>query len=64
MKKISFLKKINLFRVFKRTIKENRNELEQKFGVRIDRAYRIYTVLNIPEEVIGSFGCKITYRSP
>jgi hypothetical protein len=53
MRRISFLKKIKLFRVFKRTIKENRNELEQKFGVRIDRAYRIYTVLNIPEDVIG-----------
>jgi hypothetical protein len=53
MKKVSFFKKIKLFGFYKRTIKENRNELEQKFGVRIDRAYRIYTVLNIPEESIG-----------
>lgn len=50
---MSFLKKLKLFRLFKKTIKDNRNELEQKFGVRIDRAYRIYTVLNIPEDIIG-----------
>lgn len=53
MKQMSFLKKLKLFRLFKKTIKDNRNELEQKFGVRIDRAYRIYTVLNIPEDIIG-----------
>jgi hypothetical protein len=53
MKKISFFKKLKLFRVFKNLIKSNQNELEQKFGVRIDRAYRLYTVLNIPEELIG-----------
>ena len=53
MRKLSFFKRMKLFRFYKRSIKENRNELEQKFSVRIDRAYRIYTVLNIPEEVIG-----------
>jgi hypothetical protein len=53
MRKLSFLKRMKLFRFYKKSIKENRNELERNFGVRIDRAYRIYTVLNIPEEVIG-----------
>jgi hypothetical protein len=53
MKKISFFKRYQLFRAFKKAIKENRNELEQKFGVRVDRAYRLYTILNIPEELIG-----------
>lgn len=53
MKQMSFLKKLKLFGFYRKSIKSNRNELEQKFGVRIDRAYRIYTVLNIPEEVIG-----------
>ena len=53
MKQMSFLKKLKLFRFYKKSIKDNRNELEQKFNVRIDRAYRLYTVLNVPEEVIG-----------
>lgn len=53
MKKISFFKKLKLFKVFKDVVKSNQNELGQKFGVRIDRAYRLYTVLNIPEELIG-----------
>jgi hypothetical protein len=53
MRKISFFKRIKLFRFFKDVVKSNRNELEQKFGIRVDRAYRLYTVLNVPEEVIG-----------
>jgi hypothetical protein len=53
MKQLTFFKKYQLFRVFKKTIKENRNELEQRFGIRVDRAYRLYTILNIPEELIG-----------
>jgi hypothetical protein len=53
MKQMSFFKKLKLFRFYKKSIKNNRNELEQKFNVRIDRAYRLYTVLNVPEEVIG-----------
>jgi hypothetical protein len=44
---------MKLFRFFKSVVKSNRNELEQKFGIRVDRAYRLYTVLNVPEEVIG-----------
>ena len=53
MKQMSFFKKLKLFRFYKKSIKNNRNELEQKFNVRIDRAYRLYTVLNVPEEIIG-----------
>jgi hypothetical protein len=42
-----------LFRLFKKTINLNKVELEANFGIRIDRAYRLYTVLNIPEELYG-----------
>ena len=28
-------------------------ELEQKFNVRIDKASRLYTVVNIPEDIVG-----------
>jgi hypothetical protein len=52
-KKISIFKKIGIFRSFSRTIRENSSELEQKYSLRIDNANRMYTVLNIPEEIIG-----------
>jgi len=51
--RISFLKKIKIFREFKKAIKLNKIELEQVFGARIDNAYRIYNVINIPAEIIG-----------
>lgn len=50
--KVSFLKKINLYRFFRKTLKLNSKELSEKFGVRIDYVSRIYTVLNIPTELI------------
>lgn len=53
MKKVSFFKKLQLLRTFNKTIKENKVELQNKFNIRIDRAKRLYTVLNIPEELIG-----------
>ena len=52
-KKISIFKKIGLFRSFKKSIKESKSELENRFQARIDIASRIYTVLNIPENLIG-----------
>jgi hypothetical protein len=58
-KNISLLKKIKLFSFFKKTVKENTTELERDFGLRVDKAQRLYTVLNIPEEIIGdSFSLK------
>jgi hypothetical protein len=52
-KNISLWKKIKLFNSYKKIVKENKVELENKFGIRIDNAFRMYTVLNIPEELIG-----------
>lgn len=51
--KISLYKKIKIFREFKKVLRLNKTELEQVFGARIDNAYRIYNVLNVPSEVIG-----------
>jgi hypothetical protein len=53
MRKVSFLKKIKLFNFFKRIVRENQSELALKFNIRVDKADRLYTVLNIPEELIG-----------
>lgn len=50
--KISLLKKIKIFRSFKRIITENKLELEKSFNVRIDNAYRLYSVINIPAEYV------------
>ena len=51
--KISLYKKIKIFREFKKILILNNTEIEQVFGARIDNAYRIYNVLNIPLEIIG-----------
>jgi hypothetical protein len=52
-KNISLLKKIKLFSQFKKVIKSNSVELENKFNLRIDSANRLYTVINVPPELIG-----------
>ena len=52
-RKISLYKKLKLFKDFKKILKLNENEIGQVFGSRVDDAYRIYNVLNIPEEMIG-----------
>ena len=52
-RKISLYKKLKLFKDFKKILKLNENEIGQIFGSRVDDAYRIYNVLNIPEEMIG-----------
>lgn len=52
-KNISLLKKLKLFSQFKKTIKTNSVELENKFNLRIDSANRLYTVINVPPELIG-----------
>jgi hypothetical protein len=51
--KTSFLKKLRLFLSYRKSIKANKAEILQKFGFRIDNANRLYTVLNIPEELVG-----------
>ena len=50
---MNIFKKIRLYRQYKSTIKSNRVRLASDFGSRIDRANRIYTVLNFPEESFG-----------
>ncbi len=53
MKNVGLFKRIKLFRLFKKIINDNKNELSVNYGIRVDRAYRLYTILNIPEELIG-----------
>ena len=53
MNKISFFKKLKLFINYKRIVKQNKLELERSLNIRVDNAERLYTVLNVPEELIG-----------
>ena len=52
MKNISFFKKIRIFLYYRKAIKNLQDELERSFNVRIDNAYRLYTVLNVSDELI------------
>ena len=51
--KINILKKVRLFYSYKRIVKSLKTQLGQLFNIRVDNAYRMYTVINIPEEIIG-----------
>lgn len=53
MNKASFFKKLQLFLNYKRIVKQNKLELERSLNIRVDNAQRLYTVLNVPEELIG-----------
>jgi hypothetical protein len=47
---MNIFKIFKLYRTYKKTIKSKRVDLSANFNIRIDRANRLYTVLNIPEE--------------
>jgi hypothetical protein len=46
-------KKLKLFFTYRKLINQNKIELETMFNIRVDKAQRLYTVINIPEELIG-----------
>ena len=52
MKNISFIKKVRLFLLYRKTIKEIEKELQRNFNLRIDKASRLYTIFTIPSDVI------------
>lgn len=46
-----FFKKISLFLTYRTILKSISKELEIEYNCRVDNIYRIYSVLNIPEEL-------------
>ena len=50
---MNFFKKIQLYNSYKRILKKNKVNLEGDFNIRIDRANRMYTVVNVPEDLFG-----------
>lgn len=53
MRNISIFRKLKLYSRYKKAIEQNSVELQNKYGMRIDDANRLYTVLNIPEDIFG-----------
>jgi hypothetical protein len=53
MKNLSFYKRWKVFQEYKKILRRNKIELQERFGVRIDRAWRMYNVLNVPVESFG-----------
>jgi hypothetical protein len=50
---MKLFKNLRLFRSFKKILNQNRVLLEGDYKIRIDKAFRMYTVLNVPEELFG-----------
>jgi predicted house-cleaning NTP pyrophosphatase (Maf/HAM1 superfamily) len=50
MKKYGFFKKIKMFLEYRKSIKKIENVLRNELNIKVDRACRLYTVINIPEE--------------
>ena len=61
-RKISLWNKLKLFGEYKKIVKLSSVEIENIFGARVDNAYRIYNVLNIPEEP-GLLASKTTFST-
>lgn len=53
MVNVSITRKISIFLQYRKTLRSLRNELLGRFNIRVDSADRMYTVINIPEEIIG-----------
>ena len=50
---VSIIKKQSVYGEYKKILSSNTTELQNKYGIRVDDVNRMYTVLNIPEEIIG-----------
>lgn len=50
---MGLIKDIRLFFSFKKILKKNKVRLESDYNLRIDNADRLYTVINVPENILG-----------
>lgn len=50
---MNIFKKIGLFRSYSKILKSNKVELEGQFNMKIDYVDRIYTVVNVPIDMVG-----------
>jgi len=62
MEKVSLFKKIKLYRKYVKALKKNKEKLmSSKLNLRIDRVHRLYTVINMPEDV-KTYGTNLTEK--
>lgn len=50
---MTIFKKLNLFFSYRRAIIDSKSMLRERFNIRVDGAKRLYTVINVPEELVG-----------
>lgn len=50
---MNIFRKLRLYSSYRKILRDNRVLLEGDYNVRIDNAFRMYTVLNIPEDLFG-----------
>ena len=50
---MNIFRKLRLYSSFRKILNDNRVLLEGDYKIRIDKAFRMYTVLNVPEELFG-----------
>lgn len=58
---MNVFKKLKYYKFYKKIIKDNKDMLNRKYNLRIDDAYRLYTVLNMPTDV-EAYGSKLTEK--
>ena len=62
MKKISLYKRLKLYNQYRKIVRDNRDKLTGlNVNLRIDRVNRLYTVLNMPEDV-KTYGTSLTEK--
>jgi hypothetical protein len=57
---MNIFKKISLFLDYRRAIIDSKTILSERFNIRVDGAQRLYTVINVPEELVGESYSLIT----
>jgi len=50
---MNIFRKLRLYSSFRKILNDNRVLLDGDYKIRIDKAFRMYTVLNVPEELFG-----------
>jgi hypothetical protein len=50
--KISLRRKYQLYKIYRKAVLSRQDELASEYGLRVDFVNRLYTVLNIPKELI------------
>lgn len=62
MKKIPLFKKLKLYNQYRKIIRDNREILSgPTLNLRVDRVYRLYTVINMPDDV-KTYGKSLTEK--